>query len=393
MAPIEDVANNILVAVVKTGKEQVSAGQIQELTKLDPTTINVAVRYLSSIGAIDSVSYFGTAPFDFGEIFIKSLGRYMANEPRPKLDTQATNHKTQEHIMPVVPIGSPFGFTESDWSSVVEDVSDVHKLKVVLGLQYDSKYYKLRIFTTTIEDEFRKALNNFNIQNKSSISLQFVTLEAGFGEHLFNGIARSIIGADISVFETSDLNPNVMIEMGVALTWGVAVVPIRSVGAPTYPSDISGQTWVKYRDSGRQIVTEDYEKKFEALVRTALIKKPGKWMQPLQPDSHDSIEDLKHQAKQITQEFELYRKKLDRDLSKKLKQIKSDHQRRGLGVSGILDSALLEAKADAKDEIESERQRALLKVEAIVIKANRHFPKIDIPIPPSLSETDVVTNT
>ena len=52
------------------------------------------------------------------------------------------------------------------------------------------------------------------------VQLDFQSLAAGYGGHLFNKIARDIIGADIAVFETSNLNPNVMLEMGVALTWG-----------------------------------------------------------------------------------------------------------------------------------------------------------------------------
>ena len=51
------------------------------------------------------------------------------------------------------------------------------------------------------------------------------------------------LASDIAVVETSDLNSNVMIEMGVALTWGTRVPPIRRHDAPPPPSDISGQVW------------------------------------------------------------------------------------------------------------------------------------------------------
>ena len=77
-------------------------------------------------------------------------------------------------------------------------------------------------------------------------------LAAGYGEHLFNEIARNIIGSDIAVFEASNSNLNVMIELGVALTWGVRVLPIKLEGQPPPPSDISGQTWVDYINSGRE---------------------------------------------------------------------------------------------------------------------------------------------
>ena len=52
--------------------------------------------------------------------------------------------------------------------------------------------------------------------------LKFRAVHAGYvkSEHLFNEIARDIISSDIAVFETSDMAPNVFIEIGVALTWG-----------------------------------------------------------------------------------------------------------------------------------------------------------------------------
>jgi hypothetical protein len=42
--------------------------------------------------------------------------------------------------------------------------------------------------------------------------------------------AFAIIGSDIAVFETTDLNPNVMIEM--SLRWGTRALPIRRHDAP-----------------------------------------------------------------------------------------------------------------------------------------------------------------
>ena len=63
--------------------------------------------------------------------------------------------------------------------------------------------------------------------NAPKVDLVFKTLSGGYGGHLFNDIACDIISADIAVFEASDLIPNVMIEIGVALTWGVRMLPIR----------------------------------------------------------------------------------------------------------------------------------------------------------------------
>ena len=104
-------------------------------------------------------------------------------------------------------------------------------------------------------------------------TLEHQELAAGYGEHLFNEIARDIIGADIALFETSDLNPNVMLEMGVALTWGVRVLPIKREGQTKPPSDVSGQTWADYRDSGAEFVGSDHEVKLIRMIDRAVRKK------------------------------------------------------------------------------------------------------------------------
>ncbi len=101
----------------------------------------------------------------------------------------------------------------------------------------------------------------------------FQSLAAGYGEHLFNEIARNIISADIAVFDTSDLNPNVMLEIGVALTWGVRVLPIKEEKCQKPPSDISGQTWADYRKSGGEFVDPDHKNKLCRMVERAARKK------------------------------------------------------------------------------------------------------------------------
>ena len=62
---------------------------------------------------------------------------------------------------------------------------------------------------------FEDAINNYRMRNPdaSRVDLIFKTLSAGYGEHLFNNISSDIISADIAVFEASNLNPNVMIEI------------------------------------------------------------------------------------------------------------------------------------------------------------------------------------
>ena len=103
--------------------------------------------------------------------------------------------------------------------------------------------------------------------------MEFKPLAAGYGEHLFNEIARDIISADIAVFEAPDLNSNVMVEMGVALTWGVRVLPIKAAGRPKPPSDVSGHTWADYEDSASRFCDPDHQSKVVHMIQRAIRKK------------------------------------------------------------------------------------------------------------------------
>jgi hypothetical protein len=105
------------------------------------------------------------------------------------------------------------------------------------------------------------------------VALDYRPLKGGYGGHLFNEIARDIISADIAVFDTSDLNPNVMVELGVALTWGTLVLPIREETTSGPPSDISGQTWATYSKSGSIWTERDHQAKLVALVLRAVREK------------------------------------------------------------------------------------------------------------------------
>jgi len=63
------------------------------------------------------------------------------------------------------------------------------------------------------------------------------------------------------------------LEMGVALTWGIRVLPIKASGRPSPPSDISGQTWVEYEASASRFLDGDHQAKIARMVQRALKKK------------------------------------------------------------------------------------------------------------------------
>lgn len=121
---------------------------------------------------------------------------------------------------------------------------------------------------------FNEAVSRYNKANVGAkVELKFSALHAGYSEHLFNEIARDIISSDIAVFETSDMAPNVFIEIGVALTWGSRVFLIKNEKCSKPPSDISGQTYVDYQENGDVVTDSDHSEKLFRMVERAIQKK------------------------------------------------------------------------------------------------------------------------
>jgi hypothetical protein len=261
----------------------VEAVQLQQQTGLDAGRINDALAILVEAGLAEWLQTFGTAPFDFSEAMITPRGRYehqrteaLAREASPLkgLADPAFNPVSLVGFRAPVPVGPRYGFTDEDWESVAERKSSQDQLRVVLGLQFVSPRYDTEHLKRNINDGFERAVAEYNGRNMGPpATVKFKALAAGYGEHLFNGIARDIVSADIAVFETSDLNPNVMIEMGVALTWGVRVLPIKLAGTQKPPSDISGQTWVDYEDDGAAFPDEDHQSRLVRMIQLAVRKK------------------------------------------------------------------------------------------------------------------------
>ena len=218
--------------------------ELREFTGLSPLQLNDAVNILKMRGYVDVQHALRTAPYDFDRVRLSALGRAAAQ--RHVSAPEEANFQSQPDVQsapivgrPLNPVGSPYGFTDQDWEAVSLDQQDSSRLIVVLGHQWRSRYFEAATLRRNIKGMFKASLQSS--KSSQNVSLDFRPLAAGYGEHLFNQIARSIIAADIAVFDTSDRNPNVMIEMGVALTWGVRVLPIRQKLARELPSDISGQ--------------------------------------------------------------------------------------------------------------------------------------------------------
>lgn len=275
---IEEIAQRILGYLAGTPRDDVGYAwvfnkKLQEATGLSPMEINDAVTILDESGFVELLRYLGTAPFIFGQVTITPRGRYQWERIK-SLQAGKAEAIPSITIRPPIPVGSPYGFTDEDWEIVAEAKTKSNEIRVVLGHPFESEHFDTDQLKRNVEEMFRKALGDYlKRQGSIPVTINFKTLAAGYGEHLFNEIARDIISADIAVFDTSDLKPNVMIEMGVALTWGIRVLPIKNEKCPKNPSDISGQTYADYRDSAREFVDQKHHEKLIAMIDRAARKK------------------------------------------------------------------------------------------------------------------------
>ena len=270
--------------------EYVDRNEVAQLSALPPDRVNDAVALLVDSGYAEWIQTFGTAPYDFNAAMITSRGRYEFqrvasvvehaasrsedSQGQPQRSVGDDPNSIREVTLPPAPIGSPYGFTDEDWEAVSDRKHQAQVLYAVLGHQFASEYFNTDLLRSNVEAMLRRAVQAYNATpGKVALTLDFRALSAGYGEHLFNEIARDIIGSDIAVFETSELNPNVMLEMGVALTWGVRVLPIKLEGRPKPPSDVSGQTWADYRDDAGVFVNPEHERKLVRMIERAVRKK------------------------------------------------------------------------------------------------------------------------
>lgn len=285
---LQDITTNVLLLLAKmrsttNARGEVDGPTLAEITRLSPGDLNDAISLLQRSGFVEWRQYLGTSPFEFGRVWITPVGRYEAERvssiiPEPldlKAESPLKPSDSQPKIaLPPTPIGSPYGFNDEDWEFIAQQKDHANQLTVVMGYQFASAHYDSALLRKNVLTMFNKAVDCYNaLPGSLGAVLEFRPLAAGYGEHLFNEIARDIIASDIAVFDTSDLNPNVMVELGVALTWGIRVLPIKLVSQPQPPSDMSGQTWANYEDSARIFVDPEHSEKLVRMVERAMRKK------------------------------------------------------------------------------------------------------------------------
>lgn len=181
----------------ETGRVTLHGTRLAELTALTPSEINDAVSILEESGMVESLKAIGTRPYTFYNVTLTSRGRYEyeRHQSTPQ-NTEIGEHRVA--ISPV-PIGSPYGFTDEDWELVTTRKNDHTKIYIVFGFEFESSYYNRNSLAENIESMFADALHEYrkNDRSVSDVEIEFKTLAAGYGGHLFNEIACDIISSDI----------------------------------------------------------------------------------------------------------------------------------------------------------------------------------------------------
>ena len=281
---VAENAARVLEYLVGQGVDvQIDGATLSAGTGLSPEEVNNAATILAENGFVELLRFLGTAPFTFGIVMLTARGLYEYEQTHSNANAhsdlrwsynRAFRDPVTQPLRPLSPIGSPYGFTDEDWEAVTSRRSAPDVINVVMGFQWKSSHYDAELLKANIEAMFRNAVGAYNkLPLAPPVTLSFAILAAGYGEHLFNEIARDIIASDIAVFDTSDLNPNVMIEIGVALTWGVRVLVVKEESCPKPPSDISGHTWADYLESGATFTDSSHGEKLVRMVERAARKK------------------------------------------------------------------------------------------------------------------------
>ena len=206
---LQSAATHLLRLLAKSRESSDTRGldgaTLTEITSLSVNDINDAVALLERSGYVEWRRYIGTAPYTFGHVWITPVGRYEAEQlesvisnPLVLTDKPASANVPPKStlVLPPTPLGSPYGFTDEDWEVIAARKGDPERLVAVFGYQFTSNHYDSAELRKNVCFMFERAVTKYNSQPGAlSAILDFRALGAGYGEHLFNEIARDIISS------------------------------------------------------------------------------------------------------------------------------------------------------------------------------------------------------
>lgn len=125
-------------------------------------------------------------------------------------------------------------------------------INVFAGYQFDSDYFNRSELDEAIVWACDIAARD--ISKKYEIDLKYTPVDITPGNIMIEGLKSLINASDICIFEASDRNNNVFIELGLALAFDKPIIILLNTSALEdikLPSDISGIVVLKYSDMGK----------------------------------------------------------------------------------------------------------------------------------------------
>ena len=118
------------------------------------------------------------------------------------------------------------------------------KVKIFVGYQINSDYHNSK--------DLKNAINTVKAIVEVDVNLEIQYGEFTPGKFLFNEVFKAIKECEIAIFDISENNPNVLIEVGMAYGTDKYVILLKNESSKErfkVPSDISAFIYVPYKDN------------------------------------------------------------------------------------------------------------------------------------------------
>lgn len=150
------------------------------------------------------------------------------------------------------------------------------KIKVFAGFQFVSKYFGKLLF----EGAINRAVEQINEEakyryNGKTIQVEYEIIDLASGKDVLSSISEKIATSDITLFELSDKNPNVLFELGYAFAMKKKIILLinERLDISEIPSDLRGYSVKKYSEKYFEIsVAEELQQKVFSLIDERVIR-------------------------------------------------------------------------------------------------------------------------
>jgi hypothetical protein len=167
---------------------------------------------------------------------------------------------------------SPFlAFKRDELEKLEQRQRSKKKLYVRFGYQWlDDSGGTKKHLSIALRNKLRLIFEDASkTENTNGYTLNYASLRGEAGKPLLHRIVFDILSADLLFFDVTEINANVMFELGIAYAANARLFLLRKNGAKKQlPSDLAGLTYSDY-ELGRDLVVDSF---FEQDVKSVMQK-------------------------------------------------------------------------------------------------------------------------